>query len=486
MVNGGLNYKDLKVAKFLSADLGNRLYGWILSNYGNPLKLMVPSHNGNVMCGWSNYSDLLYYIIIINMIYIVFTNNICKGVSPLLSIFNVDKKYNNNIAKVTSHEINESAMGNRVAKSDSNYLEYNFSQSLFSLFVKVQRVYGSTCIGLSFILSLGFIYILYNNACIECWIQVRYTLMVQETGYPVKILSNLLISGVMLTAPHEVIKLDPKFITGLTDAEGSFSIKISKIGLRWRTQLDFCMGMHIRDKDLLIAVQEFFGVGKIHENKSSVYYSVRSINDLATVISHFEKYPLQTSKAADFILFRRAMHIMQNKSHLIPEGLREIVSLKGSMNWGISNVLATAFPDTLPVERPAIILSDINPQWLAGFTTGEGCFYVIVGESNSTKTGFRVRLRFNLTQHVKDLVLINKIQNYFGCGSIYINREAASYNVYSTKVNINIIAAFFAKYPVAGYKNVQYLQWMKVVEIIQSNTHNTVIGIEMLKQLKQK
>lgn len=59
---------------------------------------------------------------------------------------------------------------------------------------------------------------------------------------------------------------------------------------------------------------------------------------------------------------------------------------------------------------------------------------------------------------MKDFVLINKIQNYFGCGSIYINREAASYNVYSNKININIIAAFFAKYPVVGYKNVQYLQ----------------------------
>lgn len=54
--------------------------------------------------------------------------------------------------------------------------------------------------------------------------------MVQETGYPIKILSNFLTSGVMLSAPHEVAKLDPKFITGLTDAEGSFSIKISKIG----------------------------------------------------------------------------------------------------------------------------------------------------------------------------------------------------------------------------------------------------------------
>lgn len=85
-------------------------------------------------------------------------------------------------------------MGNRVAKSNINYIEYNFSQDLFSIFVKVQRVYGSTCIWLSFILSLGLIYILYNyNTCIECWIQGRYTLMVQETGYPVKILSNLTI-----------------------------------------------------------------------------------------------------------------------------------------------------------------------------------------------------------------------------------------------------------------------------------------------------
>jgi len=51
VVNGGLNYKDLKVAKFLSVDLGNRLYGYILSNYGNPLKLMVPSNIGNGIRG---------------------------------------------------------------------------------------------------------------------------------------------------------------------------------------------------------------------------------------------------------------------------------------------------------------------------------------------------------------------------------------------------------------------------------------------------
>lgn len=71
-------------------------------------------------------------------------------------------------------------------------------------------------------------------------------------------------------------------------------------------------------------------------------------------------------------------------------------------------------------------------------------------------------------------------------GSIYINREAASYNVYSNSININIIATFFSKYPVVGYKNEQYLRWMKVVNIIQSNTHNTVMGIEMIKSVKQE
>lgn len=58
--------------------------------------------------------------------------------------------------------------------------------------------------------------------------------MVQETGYPIKILSNLLVVGTIIEAKgnsDNAEKLDPKFVTGLTDAEGSFSIKISKVNL---------------------------------------------------------------------------------------------------------------------------------------------------------------------------------------------------------------------------------------------------------------
>lgn len=51
-------------------------------------------------------------------------------------------------AKVTNHKMHENKMGNRVAKSKSSFLDYYFcGQSLVNLFVKVQRVYGSFCIG---------------------------------------------------------------------------------------------------------------------------------------------------------------------------------------------------------------------------------------------------------------------------------------------------------------------------------------------------
>ena len=122
--------------------------------------------------------------------------------------------------------------------------------------------------------------------------------MVQETGYPVKILSKLFISGIKQI--HKIAfprytpnkQLDPMFITGLTDGEGSFIIKMSKTKLGWRVQLEFCIGMHIRDKDLMIQVQKFFGVGTLRVTNNAVYYSVRANKELLVVLS--QKYPLLT------------------------------------------------------------------------------------------------------------------------------------------------------------------------------------------------
>jgi hypothetical protein len=70
--------------------------------------------------------------------------------------------------------------------------------------------------------------------------------------------------------------------------------------------------------------------------------------------------------------------MMSRREHLSMEGLLAIVNIRASINLGLSDDLARAFPDTKPVLRPIIDVKDRtikHPEWVAGFTYGEGNFF---------------------------------------------------------------------------------------------------------------
>lgn len=70
---------------------------------------------------------------------------------------------------------------------------------------------------------------------------------------------------------------------------------------------------------------------------------------------------------------------MNNKEHLTDSGLNQIVSIKASVNKGLSDELRGAFPQCIPVMRPIVANAQIpHPKWIAGFTSGDGCFKVIL------------------------------------------------------------------------------------------------------------
>ena len=80
---------------------------------------------------------------------------------------------------------------------------------------------------------------------------------------------------------------------------------------------------------------------------------VRSLIDLNLIVNHFERYPLLTKKREDFLLFAQIVSLMnKKKKHLTLSGLHEIISLKASMNLGLSTLLKDAFPDITPAIRP--------------------------------------------------------------------------------------------------------------------------------------
>ena len=116
------------------------------------------------------------------------------------------------------------------------------------------------------------------------------------------------------------------------------------------------------------------------------------------------------------------MELIKNNNLNTLEYLIKIIEIKASMNTGLSAVLANEFPNIKPVERLLIVDQIINdPDWLAGFTTAEGCFFVNVQNSSSVKIGKRVHLKFSIGQHSRDIKLMESLINFFKCGKLYLH-----------------------------------------------------------------
>lgn len=88
------------------------------------------------------------------------------------------------------------------------------------------------------------------------------------------------------------------------------------------------------------------------------------------------------------------------------------------MNLGLSEYLKSFFKNHSPVERPLIKTENItNPNWISGFVSAEGNFYVRFGPQPNNK--YRVQLRFIISQHERDEKLIECIIKFLGIGIFY-------------------------------------------------------------------
>lgn len=284
-------------------------------------------------------------------------------------------------------------------------------------------------------------------------------------------------------------KLDPWMITGFVDGEGSFIISVvrnEKMKTGWRVKFFFSICLHVKDTMILERIKNSLRVGKIcfRQTRETVSLDVTSINEIKIIIEHFEVYPLMTHKHADCVLFKEVIQIIINKEHLTNEGLEKIVAIKAKMNWGLSDILKSAFPDVQPVARPLVkSQTSLDPNWVAGFTSSEGCFFVVVTKSK-TRVGFAVFLRFKITQHLRDKLLMISLIKYFNCGKVYQNRNAVDYRVEKFDDIVNKIIPFLKKHWIEGVKAQDFKDFCRVAELMKDKKHLTKEGLEEIKKIK--
>lgn len=159
--------------------------------------------------------------------------------------------------------------------------------------------------------------------------------------------------------------------------------------------------------------------------------------------------------------------------------------MKAAMNLGLSDKLQVAFPDVVRVEIPIVAMPEaINPQWLAGFTSAEGCFFILISDSKSHSIGHRVRLVFQLTQHQRDKQLLICIKEYLACGNLYKNREAFQLMVTKFSDIEEKIIPFFNKFPIWGVKAEDFADFCRARELMKERKHLTAEGLEEIRQIK--
>ena len=250
--------------------------------------------------------------------------------------------------------------------------------------------------------------------------------------------------------------------------------------------------MHEKDRALIQSIQDFFGgIGYVSKpnNTSTVEFRVTTIKDIVDVIiPHFDNYPLITQKYSDYVLFKQIVLLMLNKEHNTYDGVLKIVNIKASLNLGLSNDLKKAFPNAVPVSRLDYLYKGIiEPSCLAGFATGESNFFITFQKSN-TKSGLAVSLRFSISQHSRDFLLLKNLISFFGCDYVvkYQKRSVCEFIVTKIDHIVEQIIPYFEKYPIVGSKHFNYLNFKSAAYIIKSKEHlnSDRKGLEQILVLK--
>nr|YP_009517193.1 LAGLIDADG homing endonuclease [Blastosporella zonata]AYE93114.1 LAGLIDADG homing endonuclease [Blastosporella zonata] len=121
------------------------------------------------------------------------------------------------------------------------------------------------------------------------------------------------------------------WLAGFSDADASFQIKTlnrnNKVEIRLNFQID-----QKKDKILLL-IKDLFG-GNIGYRKSqdTYYYGSTSFGSAKKVINYFDYFHLLSSKHINYLKWRKAYLIIQDRDHLNKNGIEKIIKLKNTMN----------------------------------------------------------------------------------------------------------------------------------------------------------
>ena len=141
-------------------------------------------------------------------------------------------------------------------------------------------------------------------------------------------------------------------------------------------------------------------------------------------------------------------------------------------------------------------MHNLKPDYILGLVDGEGSFTMYVRDPKLSPDKNRrvtVEPKFYIKLIEKDRIILEKVQKFFGCGSIYFQKDTRPnhqhcyrYEVFNRKELTEIIIPFFKKHTLQFVsKQNDFKLFCKMMEIVIKGKHLTKDGLGRLFELKQ-
>ena len=128
----------------------------------------------------------------------------------------------------------------------------------------------------------------------------------------------------------------------------------------------------------------------------------------------------------------------------------------------------------------------LDELWIVGFVDGEGCFHIALNKLPKMTVGWQVLPEFRIVQHQRDISLLEKIQKYFGFGSVQRNHgDRQEFRVRGME-NLEKIISFFKEHPLQSVKRHDFEIFCQVLEMMKRKEHLTSEGLHIIADLASK
>jgi hypothetical protein len=245
------------------------------------------------------------------------------------------------------------------------------------------------------------------------------------------------------------------WLTGLIEADGSFPNEKDKT-------LSFYISQSTKNSPLIYALRYWLGFGKVrwqHSDKM-VHFVIEDIPNL-TILANLTNGRFRTEfKYGAYVKWINRLN-------------KTLFSMRRKKGQGF--------------VKNKVIIEPLNPKidlnWLAGFTEGDGSFFIGLGNSPKSKLGVQVTLNISWTQkHRKTLELI--ASQFKGTWSYNKTHKFWVYNIKRRSEIKNLLFSVFVNKPLYGIKRYDYFDLKRACELFNTKQHLTESGLKLLLQIQ--